>query len=61
VASVIVPIDDTGTMFYFLAWTAGDKPGIEQEAWRKFNVAQPGIDLDSQFRNLRTIGIVAAR
>jgi phthalate 4,5-dioxygenase len=54
VTSVIVPIDDTSTMFYFLAWTAGDKPGIEQEAWRKFNVAQPGIDLDNQFRNLRT-------
>jgi phthalate 4,5-dioxygenase oxygenase subunit len=54
VASVIVPIDDTATMFHFLAWTAGDKPGIDQEAWRKFNVAQVGIDLDAQFRNVRT-------
>jgi phthalate 4,5-dioxygenase oxygenase subunit len=54
VASVIVPIDDTTTMFHFLAWTAGDKPGIDQEAWRKFNVAQVGIDLDSQFGNVRT-------
>ena len=31
-----------------------DGPGIEQEAWRKFNVAQPGIDLDRDFNNLRT-------
>jgi phthalate 4,5-dioxygenase len=54
VASVIVPIDDTATMFHFLAWTAGDKTGIDQEAWRKFNVAQVGIDLDGQFRNVRT-------
>ncbi len=28
--------------------------GIDQEAWRKFNVAQPGIDLDAGFNNLRT-------
>jgi phthalate 4,5-dioxygenase oxygenase subunit len=53
VASVIVPADDLNTVFYFLAWTAGDKPGIEQEAWRKFNNAQPGIDLTHDFRNLR--------
>jgi phthalate 4,5-dioxygenase len=54
VTSVIVPIDDANTMFHFLAWTGGDKPGIDQEAWRKFNVAQVGIDLDDRFRNLRT-------
>ena len=28
--------------------------GIDQEAWRKFNVARPGIDLDANFNNLRT-------
>jgi phthalate 4,5-dioxygenase oxygenase subunit len=56
VTSVIVPIDDTNTMFHFLAWTADDKPGIDQEAWRKFNVAQVGIDLDKEFRNIRTRG-----
>lgn len=54
VASVIVPADDLNTVFYFLAWTDGSKPGIEQEAWRKFNVAQPGIDLTSDFHNTRT-------
>ena len=54
VTSVIVPQDDTHTTFYFLAWR--HEGGIDQEAWRKFNVAQPGIDLDSNFRNLRHRG-----
>jgi phthalate 4,5-dioxygenase len=52
VTSVIVPEDDTHTTFYFLAWKDGG--GIDQEAWRKFNCAQPGIDLDANFRNKRT-------
>jgi phthalate 4,5-dioxygenase oxygenase subunit len=52
VTSVIVPVDDENTVFHFIAWShAGN---IDQEAWRKFNVAQPGIDLDHGFRNLRT-------
>jgi phthalate 4,5-dioxygenase oxygenase subunit len=54
VASVVVPADDLNTVFYFLAWTDGSKPGIDQDAWRKFNVAQPGVDLTKDFHNLRT-------
>jgi phthalate 4,5-dioxygenase len=54
VTSVIVPADDTHTTFYFLAWR--ESGGIDQEAWRKFNGAQPGIDLDKNFRNLRNSG-----
>jgi phthalate 4,5-dioxygenase oxygenase subunit len=54
VATVLAPIDDAHTMFYFIAWNGADKPGIDQEAWRKFNSAQVGIDLDAQYRNLRT-------
>jgi phthalate 4,5-dioxygenase oxygenase subunit len=54
VTSVIVPIDDTHTMFHFIAWNEADKAGIEQEAWREFNVAQVGVDLDAGFRNIRT-------
>lgn len=49
-----VPIDDTNTILYMIAWAEADKPGIEQEAWRKFCGAQVGIDLDQQFRKLRT-------
>jgi phthalate 4,5-dioxygenase oxygenase subunit len=52
VATLLAPADDTNTVFYFIAWS--DTGGIEQEAWRKFNVAQPGIDLDRSFNNLRT-------
>jgi phthalate 4,5-dioxygenase oxygenase subunit len=49
VASVIVPRDDESSYFHFLAW--GDRATcIDQEAWRKFCVAQPGIDLDRDFR-----------
>ena len=54
VASVIVPADDLNTVFYFLAWTDGSKPGVDQEAWRRFNAAQVGIDLTADFRNTRT-------
>jgi phthalate 4,5-dioxygenase oxygenase subunit len=52
VTSVIVPQDDTHTAFHFLAWR--DQDNIDEEAWRKFNVAQPGIDLDQDYRNRRT-------
>lgn len=52
VATLLGPTDDTHTAFYFIAWSEGH--GIDQEAWRKFNVARPGIDLDANFNNLRT-------
>jgi len=47
-----IPQDDTNTMFYFIAWS--DTQGIEQEAWRKFCGAQVGVDLDANFRRIRT-------
>ena len=51
-ANVNVPMDDTNTMFHFIAWSDAG-PGIEQEAWRKFCGAQPGIDLDARWRKHR--------
>ena len=49
VASVIVPKDDTGCYFHFIAW--GDPATcITPEAWRRFCVAEPGVDLDADFR-----------
>ena len=55
VALMNIPLDDTNTMYYFMAWS--DKgPGIDQEAWRKFCGAQPGIDLDSEYKKLRNRG-----
>ena len=47
-----IPLDDTNTMFYFIAWSDGE--GIDQDAWRKFCAAEVGIDLDSNFRPIRT-------
>jgi phthalate 4,5-dioxygenase oxygenase subunit len=52
VATVLTPTDDHNTAFHFIAWS--EEGGIGQEAWRKFNGAVPGIDLDMSFRNLRT-------
>ena len=51
--NVNVPMDDTNTMFYFIAWSETG-PGIETAAWRKFCGAQPGIDLDHRWRKHRT-------
>ena len=52
VASLNIPMDDTNTYFYFIAWS--ETGGIDQESWRKFNAAQVGIDVDTQFRPFRT-------
>ena len=48
-----IPLDDTSTMFYFIAWNEGK--GIEQEAWREFCRARVGVDLDANFRSIRTL------
>ena len=49
-----VPIDDRNTMFHFIAWSDREGGGIDQEAWRRFCGAQPGIDLDDAWRPIRT-------
>jgi phthalate 4,5-dioxygenase oxygenase subunit len=49
VASVIVPKDDLNTYFHFIAWTEDDS-AIGQDAWRKFCVAEVGIDVDKDFK-----------
>jgi phthalate 4,5-dioxygenase oxygenase subunit len=49
VASVIVPKDDLNSYFHFIAWTPDDS-AIDQDAWRKFCVAVPGIDVDKDFK-----------
>ena len=42
VATLLTPEDDHTTMFYFIAWNGADKPGIDADAWRKFNVLRMG-------------------
>ena len=50
VATLLTPEDDHNTIFYFIAWNGADKPGIDADAWRKFNVLQWGVDVDREFR-----------
>ncbi len=49
VANVNVPVDDTHTAFYFLAWgDAASTPSTEE--WRKFLNVRPGVTLDAFYR-----------
>jgi len=54
VANINVPVDDTHTAFYFIAW---GKPAHtpETETWRKFLGQSPGVDLDKEYRPMRTL------
>jgi phthalate 4,5-dioxygenase oxygenase subunit len=53
VANVNVPVDDTSTAFYFIAW-GHPATTPDTEAWRQFLGQRVGIDLDAQYRPLRT-------
>ena len=56
VATLLTPEDDYTTIFYFIAWNESDKPGIDAQAWRKFNVLEWGKDVDRHFNSVRTAG-----
>jgi len=53
VATLLAPEDDTNTIFYFIAWNGPDKPGIDADTWRKFNVLEWGVDVDRNFDGIR--------
>jgi len=55
VANLNVPIDDTHTMFHFIAWTPGPEGAVDVEGWRKFCGAQVGLDVDGEWRKVRTL------
>jgi phthalate 4,5-dioxygenase oxygenase subunit len=52
VALLHVPMDDTHTAFHFIAFGGETTP--DQDAWRKFNALQVGIDVDETYHNRRT-------
>jgi phthalate 4,5-dioxygenase len=52
-SQMLVPIDDLNTMFYWVAWD--EERGIGQDSWRQFCAARPGIDLDADWRKVRTL------
>ncbi len=54
VANVNVPMDDTNTAFYFIAWGHPSQTP-ETETWRKFLRQTVGIDVDETYRPLRTL------
>ena len=54
VANINVPMDDTHTAFYFIAWGHPSQTP-ETETWRKFLRQTVGIDLDPTYRPLRTL------
>jgi phthalate 4,5-dioxygenase oxygenase subunit len=52
IANVNVPMDDTNTAFYFIAW-GHPAQTPETETWRKFLGQRIGVDLDQDYRPLR--------
>jgi phthalate 4,5-dioxygenase oxygenase subunit len=52
---VLVPVDDTHTIFHSIAWSESPAGGRDQEEWRKFSYAQVGIDVDERYRKIRTL------
>lgn len=54
VANINVPMDDTNTAFYFIAW-GHPAQTPETETWRKFLCQTVGVDLDEYYRPLRNI------
>ncbi|MCY1528371.1 Phthalate 4,5-dioxygenase oxygenase subunit [compost metagenome] len=55
VANINVPVDDTNTAFYFIAWGHPSQTP-ETETWRKFLRQTVGVDLDERYRPLRNMG-----
>ena len=55
VANINVPMDDTTTAFYFIAWGHPSQTP-DTVTWRKFLGQQIGIDLDDKYRPLRNRG-----
>ena len=53
VANINVPLDDTHTAFYFMAWGHPDQTP-DTTTWRRFLGHTVGVDVDDQFIPLRT-------
>ena len=52
-AQMLVPIDDVNSMFYWIAWHP--TKGIDQESWRRFCAAVPGVDLHADWTKVRNL------
>lgn len=54
-AQLNVPIDDTHTMFHFIAFSFAPDGAPDQEEYRKNQAAQVGIDLNTRYEAIRTL------
>jgi phthalate 4,5-dioxygenase len=54
VANINVPMDDTHTAFYFIAWGHPNQTP-ETDTWRKFLRQTVGVDLDENYSSTRTL------
>jgi len=54
-ANVNVPVDDTSTMFLFIAWGDDATTVPDTESGRKFLGQQLGLDVDREYKRLRRI------
>ncbi|MCW2957099.1 MAG: MarR family transcriptional regulator [Thermoleophilia bacterium] len=52
-AQVFVPVDNTHSMFHFVAWS--DQITLDQDQWRAEHFARIGPDLDENFVKKRTL------
>lgn len=55
VANINIPMDDTNTAFYFIAWGHPEQTP-DTDTWRKFLGQQLGPDLDANYAPLRNRG-----
>ena len=55
VANINIPMDDTNTAFYFIAWGHPSQTP-DTDSWRKFLGQQLGADLDANYAPLRNRG-----
>jgi phthalate 4,5-dioxygenase oxygenase subunit len=55
VANINIPMDDTNTAFYFIAWGHPSQTP-DTDSWRKFLGQQLGPDLDASYAPLRNRG-----
>ncbi len=55
VANINVPIDDTHTMFHFIAWTDDEAGAVDVAQWRRFCGAEVGGDVDREWKKVRTL------
>jgi phthalate 4,5-dioxygenase oxygenase subunit len=54
-ANVNVPIDDTHTMFHFIAFSQASDGAPDQEEYRRILASQVGIDVNARYEKMRTL------